>query len=101
MTAAYRESLLAEEGVAVATARAGNVIGGGDWAEDRLVPDLMRAAFAGTPLVVRNPDAVRPWQHVLNPLSGYLRLAERLVSAGSPATTPPGTSGRRTRTPGR
>jgi CDP-glucose 4,6-dehydratase len=78
VTAAYRGSLLAEQGVAVATARAGNVIGGGDWAEDRLVPDLMRAAFAGTPLVVRNPDAVRPWQHVLNPLSGYLRLAERL-----------------------
>jgi CDP-glucose 4,6-dehydratase len=82
VTAAYRESLLSQEGVAVATARAGNVIGGGDWAEDRLVPDLMRAAFAGTPLLVRNPDAVRPWQHVLNPLSGYLRLAERLVSSG-------------------
>ncbi|MDP9293222.1 MAG: CDP-glucose 4,6-dehydratase [Actinomycetota bacterium] len=78
LTAAYRDSLLVELGVAVATARAGNVIGGGDWAQDRLVPDLMRAAFAGTPLVVRNPDAVRPWQHVLNPLSGYLRLAERL-----------------------
>lgn len=83
VTAAYRESLLASEGVAVATARAGNVIGGGDWAEDRLVPDLMRAAFVGTPLVVRNPNAVRPWQHVLNPLSGYLRLAERLVDSGA------------------
>ena len=79
---AYRESYLSEEGVAVATARAGNVIGGGDWAEDRLVPDLMRAAIAGEPLVVRSPDAVRPWQHVLNPLSGYLLLAERLVEHG-------------------
>jgi CDP-glucose 4,6-dehydratase len=62
----------------VATARAGNVIGGGDWADDRLVPDAMRAALAGGDLVVRNPDAVRPWQHVLCPLSGYLALAERL-----------------------
>jgi len=82
VTGAYRDSYLAEQGVAVASARAGNVIGGGDWAEDRLVPDLMRAAIAGEPLVVRSPDAVRPWQHVLNPLSGYLLLAERLVEAG-------------------
>ena len=82
VTAAFRDSLLGVDGVAVATARAGNVIGGGDWAEDRLVPDLMRAAFAETPLVVRNPDAVRPWQHVLNPLSGYLRLVERLFAGG-------------------
>jgi CDP-glucose 4,6-dehydratase len=58
------------------------VIGGGDWAEDRLLPDAVRAARAGVPLVVRDPAAVRPWQHVLNPLSGYLLLAERL--AGSP-----------------
>jgi CDP-glucose 4,6-dehydratase len=62
----------------VATVRAGNVIGGGDWADDRLVPDAMRAALAGGELLVRNPDAVRPWQHVLCPLSGYLALAERL-----------------------
>jgi len=64
----------------IATARAGNVIGGGDWAADRLVPDLARAAAAGEPLILRNPDAVRPWQHVLNPLSGYLLLAERLLA---------------------
>ncbi|MDP9385907.1 MAG: CDP-glucose 4,6-dehydratase [Actinomycetota bacterium] len=75
---AYRDSYLAERGVGLATARAGNVIGGGDWAPDRLVPDLMRAAIAGEPLAVRSPGAVRPWQHVLSPLSGYLVLAERL-----------------------
>src|SRR3954469_24705592 len=79
VAAAHRQTILAERDVAVATARAGNVIGGGDWAADRLVPDLMRAARAGRPLVLRNPDAVRPWQHVLNPLSGYLALAQRLV----------------------
>jgi CDP-glucose 4,6-dehydratase len=72
--AAYRETF----DVPVATARAGNVIGGGDWSADRLVPDLFRAALNGRPLVVRNPHAIRPWQHVLNPLSGYLQLAERL-----------------------
>ena len=81
VTHAFRESYLAERGVGVATGRAGNVIGGGDWAEDRLVPDLMRAAIAGEPLVVRSPSAVRPWQHVLNPLSGYLTLAEHLWEA--------------------
>ena len=68
-----------ERPVAIATARAGNVIGGGDWSEDRLVPDAMRAFIARTPLVIRNPSAVRPWQHVLEPLRGYLRLAEVLV----------------------
>ena len=73
VTAAYRRSF----GTRVASARAGNVFGGGDWAQDRLVPDLMRAADAGAPLRLRNPDSVRPWQHVLNPLSGYLMLAER------------------------
>jgi CDP-glucose 4,6-dehydratase len=61
------------------SARAGNVIGGGDWGKDRLIPDIMRAATAGTVIRIRNPDAVRPWQHVLNPLSGYLQLAEALV----------------------
>ncbi len=76
---AHRETLLRERGVLVASARAGNVIGGGDWAADRLVPDLVRAAAAGEPVVLRNPDAVRPWQHVLNPLSGYLALAARLL----------------------
>jgi CDP-glucose 4,6-dehydratase len=76
VTAAYRR--LAAGATAIATARAGNVIGGGDWARDRLVPDAMRAALSGGELRVRNPDAVRPWQHVLSPLSGYLALAERL-----------------------
>ncbi len=78
VTAAYRRSFLAERNVQVATARAGNVIGGGDWAPDRLVPDFLRAIDAGTELLVRSPDATRPWQHVLEPLSGYLLLAERL-----------------------
>src|SRR4051794_5344652 len=78
VASAFRESLLADRGIAVGTVRAGNVIGGGDWTEGRLVPGLVRAALAGTPLVVRAPDAVRPWQHVLNPLFGYLLLAERM-----------------------
>ena len=64
--------------LAIATARAGNVIGGGDWAEDRIVPDAMRSCARAVPLTLRNPGATRPWQHVLEPLSGYLRLAERL-----------------------
>lgn len=76
----YRKSFFdtADAPVHVATARAGNVIGGGDWAEDRLVPDLVRAATSGQPLRIRNPAAVRPWQHVLEPLSGYLRLGQSL-----------------------
>ncbi len=74
VTAAYRESFFAD-GAAVASARAGNVIGAGDWAADRIVPDCVRALVASEPIVVRNPDAVRPWQHVLEPLSGYLWLA--------------------------
>lgn len=77
VTAAYRSSFFAG-GPAVATARAGNVIGGGDWAPDRLVPDLLNGALARQPVVVRNPSAVRPWQHVLNASAGYLLLAERL-----------------------
>jgi CDP-glucose 4,6-dehydratase len=76
--AGYRHAFLAEQGVAVATARAGNVIGGGDWAEDRLIPDAVRAWDAGRPLEIRRPQAVRPWQHVLEPLAGYLILAEKL-----------------------
>lgn len=80
VTAAYRASFLAQAGVAIATARAGNVIGGGDWADDRLVPDFFRAAHAGRPLEVRYAGATRPWQHVLEPLSGYLLLAEHLAS---------------------
>jgi CDP-glucose 4,6-dehydratase len=69
----------------VATGRAGNVIGGGDWGEDRLIPDIMRAAAAGTVIPIRRPDAIRPWQHVLEPLSGYLVLAERLAADASVA----------------
>jgi CDP-glucose 4,6-dehydratase len=80
--ASWRSSFFCNSSpVRIATARAGNVIGGGDWAEDRIVPDLARAIAAGRPLVVRNPDSVRPWQHVLDPLSGYMRLAERLFAS--------------------
>ena len=86
VTSAFRDSLLADEGIAVATARAGNVIGGGDRTAGRLVPDLIRAGLEGTPLEVRAPDAVRPWQHVLNPLHGYLLLAERLFEDPTFAT---------------
>ena len=75
----YRESFLREGGMQIATVRAGNVIGGGDWAEDRLVPDLMRAAFGGQPAFIRNPDSTRPWQHVLDVLAGYLAIGARLL----------------------
>jgi CDP-glucose 4,6-dehydratase len=78
VTAAYRRSFLSEHGVGVATARAGNVIGGGDWATDRLVPDFLRSLDRHAELVVRSPEATRPWQHVLEPLSGYALLAEQL-----------------------
>jgi CDP-glucose 4,6-dehydratase len=79
VTDAFRRSYFSDpDGPRVASARAGNVIGGGDWAVDRLIPDIMRAALAGETLHIRNPDAVRPWQHVLNPLSGYLVLAQAL-----------------------
>lgn len=74
----YRDSWLKERGVAVASARAGNVIGGGDWSEDRLIPDAVRAWSAREVLRVRRPGAVRPWQHVLEPLAGYITLAEKL-----------------------
>lgn len=76
--ASYRDSFLTHDGVAVASARAGNVIGGGDWSEDRLIPDAVRAWSTGQPLTIRRPQAVRPWQHVLEPLAAYLRLAEKL-----------------------
>jgi len=81
----YRKSFFnaPDSNMHIATARAGNVIGGGDWAEDRLVPDLVRAAISGQVLKVRNPDAIRPWQHVLEPLSGYLRLGQCLWSDAS------------------
>ena len=75
---------LSEHGVRLASARAGNVIGGGDWADDRIVPDAMRALASGADLVVRNPGSTRPWQHVLEPLSGYLALAERLLADEAP-----------------
>ncbi len=76
--ASYRDAFLAAQGVAVASARAGNVIGGGDWSEDRLIPDAVRAWQSGQTLVIRRPQAVRPWQHVLEPLAAYLTLAQKL-----------------------
>ena len=82
VTAAYRRSFLEPAGIHLASARAGNVIGGGDWAADRLVPDFLRALDAGQTLTVRSPLATRPWQHVLEPLSGYLMLAEKLFTEG-------------------
>jgi len=83
VTAAYRRSFLSPgRHCHVASARAGNVIGGGDWSADRLVPDAIRAFLAGTALRIRNPSSVRPWQHVLNPLEGYLLLIERLAVDG-------------------
>jgi CDP-glucose 4,6-dehydratase len=80
VTSAYRDSFFAgpDDAVAVASARAGNVIGGGDWGEDRLIPDIMNAALAQASIPIRNPNAVRPWQHVLNPLAGYVTLAGAL-----------------------
>lgn len=88
VTSAFRNSFFnpstyAKHGVAVASARAGNVIGGGDWAADRLVPDIVRAIERGETVSVRNPHAIRPWQHVLEPLSGYLVLAEKLYCDGT------------------
>jgi CDP-glucose 4,6-dehydratase len=80
VTAAYRDSFLAEKNIGVASARAGNVIGGGDYAEDRLVPDAIRAFEHQKAVEIRNPHAVRPWQHVLEPLYGYLLLAEQLFA---------------------
>ncbi len=86
VTSAYRRSFFSGPAdPQVASARAGNVIGGGDWGEDRLVPDIMRAAFAYEPVRVRNPNSIRPWQHVLNPLSGYLVLAQELCTSATAA----------------
>ena len=87
VTSAYRNSYFhpdkyLQHGVAIASARAGNVIGGGDWAGDRLIPDILRAITEGRPVNVRNPHAIRPWQHVLEPLSGYLILAQKLYEEG-------------------
>ncbi len=77
---AYRNSFFAGGETLIVTARAGNVIGGGDWSEDRLLPDVFRSLVFGAPLSIRNPNSIRPWQHVLEPLSGYLLLAEKLYS---------------------
>ena len=86
--ASYRRSFfppadVAKHGVMLASVRAGNVVGGGDWAEDRIVPDAVRAVTAGRSLEIRSPNAVRPWQHVLEPLSGYLLLAAKMMQTGS------------------
>ena len=85
LTGSFRDSFFAD-GPPLASARAGNVIGGGDWSQDRLIPDCVRALNAGRPVTLRYPDAIRPWQHVLEPLSGYLTLAQALVlrPAGAP-----------------
>ena len=87
VTSAYRRSYFhpdkfVDHNVAIASGRAGNVIGGGDWAPDRLVPDIIRSYVAGDKAIIRNPSAVRPWQHILEPLSGYLTLAEQLIMCG-------------------
>lgn len=88
LTESFRNAFFApqryeEHGVALATARAGNVIGGGDWGRDRLIPDMFRAIDRGEPVLIRRPQAVRPWQHVLEPLSGYMLLAQHLYEHGS------------------
>lgn len=83
MSSSFRRSFLqSENAFALATARAGNVIGGGDWAQDRLIPDCIKAINNDLPVEIRNPSAVRPWQHVLEPLSGYLLLGQKLMEAG-------------------
>lgn len=83
VVSSYRESFFGDGAASVSSVRAGNVIGGGDWAEDRLVPDCIRALAAGRTAVVRNPGSVRPWQFVLDPLAGYLRLAARQLGEGA------------------
>ncbi|MEM7295530.1 MAG: CDP-glucose 4,6-dehydratase [Pseudomonadota bacterium] len=103
LVASYRKSFFAEKGVMLATARAGNVIGGGDAATDRIVPDIWRAALSRTPIVLRNPESTRPWQHVLDPLAGYLRYLETLAQSDAaiplalnfapPGSAPPHTVG--------
>jgi CDP-glucose 4,6-dehydratase len=83
VTSAYRQSYFSKSVNHLASARAGNVIGGGDWSEDRLIPDAIKAFEANEPLMIRNPLATRPWQHVLEPLSGYLILAQALYEQGA------------------
>ncbi|MBT5470057.1 MAG: CDP-glucose 4,6-dehydratase [Nitrospina sp.] len=80
VTSSYRRSFMQGQGIGLATVRAGNVIGGGDWADNRLIPDILRSFGKNEAVVIRNPNATRPWQHVLEPLSGYLRLAEKLFN---------------------
>jgi CDP-glucose 4,6-dehydratase len=83
LVSSYRRCFFSDaQGPALASARAGNVVGGGDWSSDRLVPDIMRAALARQPVHIRNPGSIRPWQHVLDPLAGYLQLAARLLEEG-------------------
>jgi CDP-glucose 4,6-dehydratase len=82
VTHAYRQSFFKKEGLLLASGRAGNVIGGGDWADDRLVPDIIRSVIKNETLVIRSPKSVRPWQHVLEPVGGYLHLAEMLYNGG-------------------
>jgi CDP-glucose 4,6-dehydratase len=78
VASSYRRSFLQDQGIGIASVRAGNVIGGGDWADDRLIPDILRSFEKNKPVIIRNPKATRPWQHVLEPLSGYLVLAQNL-----------------------
>ncbi len=80
LVSCYRQSYFEEAGIRLTTARAGNVVGGGDWSEDRLIPDIWRAMLAGQPVTLRNPGSTRPWQHVLDPVSGYLDYVEALAS---------------------
>lgn len=88
VTSAFRRSFFKSSNVAIASARAGNVIGGGDWSKDRLIPDVLRSYNQGNKVVIRNPKATRPWQHVIEPLSGYLVLAEELYNKGQAFAEP-------------
>lgn len=88
VTSAFRRSFFQSTDVAIASARAGNVIGGGDWSKDRLIPDVLRSYNQGDQVVIRNPKAIRPWQHVIEPLSGYLLLAEKLYNKGQDFAEP-------------
>jgi CDP-glucose 4,6-dehydratase len=85
LTNSYRDSFLRDGSMLVASVRAGNVIGGGDWAEDRLIPDIVRAIYAGRSVHIRNPASTRPWQHVLDPLAGYLTVGARLLTGETEA----------------
>jgi CDP-glucose 4,6-dehydratase len=87
LTSSYRRSFLEKSELLLASARAGNVIGGGDWSDDRLIPDAMKAASQKKSVVIRFPDSVRPWQHVLEPLTGYLKLGEQLLKQNKNAAT--------------